>query len=187
MARLDVEQWAAIRREWEEGPLVSYRQLAEAHGVDRTNISRKADKEGWQKKTSLTIINAAAQRKADSRVDSEGNEKRYERRRTDLPQSTEQQSEDLRAEVLTRHRKEWAELEGFRKAALAAMKKAHDEKGDIDEWKVAKLAVDTAHVNLRALAVKQTGEVRAWGLEYVPDFSKLSDEQLKAMVKGNAP
>jgi hypothetical protein len=77
--------------------------------------------------------------------------------------ATRDESIDVRAEVLERHRKEWGDLENFRKTALAAMKNAH-EVGDKEAWSIAKLAADTAKANLSALEVKQQGERKAWGL-----------------------
>jgi hypothetical protein len=185
MSRLQEADWVAMRQEWENDPMLSMNQAALKYGVDRASVGRKAKKEDWQKRQKLSQINESAQRKADARVDSDGNQATSETQhaRNSVAFSSPQESEDLRAEVLTRHRREWCELEGFRKSALVAMEKAR-AAGELDEWKVAKIAVDTAHANLRALTVKQSGEIRAWGLDYVMDFSKLSDHQLESMVKG---
>ena len=188
---MDEGQWAALRQEWEAGPLVSFNELAATYGINRANIGRRAAKEGWQKNGQLTAINEGAQRRADARVDCDGNEKPHTRRSSDVPAATKQQSEDLRADVLTRHRKEWAELEQFRKAALMKVKDAHESSRQVDgepdvleNWRVAKLAMDTIHSGLRALSVKQAGETKAWGLDFVPNLEDLTDEELQALVKG---
>ncbi len=161
MPRLTTDQWAAIRLEWEGEPTATFGQLGEKHGVDKASISRAAKREGWAKTGQLDGINESAQRKADARCDSEGNATQRKRNAGDL--ATRDESIDVRAEVLERHRKEWAELEGFRKVALATMKKAHDA-GDKETWQLAKIAADTAKQNLSALETKQNGERRAWGL-----------------------
>lgn len=162
MPRLTADQWAAVRIEWEGEPTTTFNGLASKHGVDKASISRKAAKEGWSKRGILGDINEAAQRKADARCDSEGNVTQRKRNTEDL--ASRDLSEDLRAEVIERHRREWSELESFRKVALKAMKEAH-ESGDKIAWQIAKTAADTAVSNLRALEIKQTGERKAWGLE----------------------
>lgn len=162
MPRLTADQWAAIRIEWEGEPTSSFTALATKHGVNKSEISRRSAKEGWSKRGQLGAINDAAQRKADARVDADGNPTQRKPNVVDL--ASREESEDVRAAVLERHRREWAELEGFRKTALKAMKDAHGA-GDIDTWKVADLAAKTALANMRTLEVKQSGERAAWGLD----------------------
>lgn len=164
MPRLTADQWAAVRLEWEGEPTATFHALAAKHGVDKASISRAAARQGWSKRGVLGDINDAAQRKADARVDADGNAiqraTQPERNAGDL--ASREESEDVRAAVLERMRKEWAELDGFRKAALRVMKAAHE---GTEEWKNAKLAADTALANMRALEVKQSGERKAWGLD----------------------
>ncbi|MBV5310450.1 hypothetical protein [Chromatium okenii] len=162
MARLTIDQWAALRLEWEGDQLASFHALAQKHGVDKANISRKAAKEGWSKTGQIRSINEHAQRLADAKVNAEGNVAQRERTSDDL--ATRDESAVLRAAVNVRMRQEWAELEGFRKTALKAMKDAHDS-GDKGAWAIAKTAADTALANIRSLAVKQDGERKAWGLD----------------------
>jgi len=160
--RLTTDQWAAIRLEWEGEPSATFSGLGEKFGVHNSEIGRRAKRESWVKRGQLASINESAQRKADRLTDSDGNSTQNKLRTSDLASRTE--SEDLRAAVTARHRIEWAELEGFRKSALKAMKDAH-EAGDREGWQIAKLAADTAKANLSALEVKQNGERRAWGLD----------------------
>lgn len=166
MPRLTSDQWAAVRLEWEGEPVATYSSLAAKYNIEVSNISRRCAKEGWVKRGQLASINEAAQRKADARCDANGNANASETQRAcgaaDL--ATRDESIDLRAEVLERHRREWSELEAFRKVALKAMKDAH-EAGDREAWSVAKTAADTAKSNISALEIKQQGERRAWGLE----------------------
>jgi hypothetical protein len=162
MPRLTVDQWAAIRMEWEGEPLATYTGLGEKFGVDKSEISRRAKRESWVKRGQLASINESAQRKADLLTDAQGNSTQRELNAGDLATRTE--SEDLRAAVTARHRVEWGELEEFRQNALAAMRDAH-AVGDRETWSIAKVAADTAKANLSALEIKQQGERRAWGLD----------------------
>lgn len=162
MPRLTADQWAAIRLEWEGEPTATYQALGQKHGVDKSEISRRARREGWSKTGQIGSINENAQRRADRATDVDGNSTQRELNRGDL--ATRQESETVRAGVMVRHRSEWAELEAFRKTALKAMKDAH-ERGDRPAWLIAKLAADTAKANLQALEIKQAGEARAWGLD----------------------
>lgn len=162
MPRLTSDQWAAVRLEWEGEPTATFLGLAAKHGLQASSISRRSAAEGWSKRGVIGDINEAAQRKADARVDAEGNAKQTQRQSTAGDLATRTESEDVRAAVLERLRREWAELEQFRRAALALMKAAHEGGA---EWKEAKLAADTALANMRALEVKQAGERKAWGLD----------------------
>lgn len=162
MPRLTTDQWAAIRIEWEGEPTATFSGLAIKYGVDKSEISRRSRRETWVKRGQLASINESAQRKADRLTDADGNSTQRQLNALDL--ATRIESENLRAAVTARHRCEWAELEGFRRSALAAMEQAH-EAGDKEAWQVAKLAADTAKANLAALEIKQQGERRAWGLD----------------------
>lgn len=162
MPRLSKDKWAEVRLEWEGEPTATFFGLADKYGVDRASISRAAAREGWSKRGVIADINEAAQRRADARCDSDGNATQRQRNAGDL--ATRDESERLRAEVLTRHRSEWAEMVAFRKTALVVMQEAHKKK-DRASWANAKLAADTALANLRALAVAHDGERKAWGLD----------------------
>jgi hypothetical protein len=166
MPRLSADQWAAIRLEWEGEPTASFHGLAQKHGVDKSQISRIAKREGWSKTGQIGSINENAQRRADAKVNAEGGS-------TQRPINAEErasrdESESVRADVLARLRTEWAELESFRKVALLAMKEAH-KAGDKNAWSIAKLAADTALANMRTLSIKQDGERAAWGLDLKAD------------------
>ena len=179
MPRLKKHQWEEMRLTWETEPSVKFIDLARQYNVNVSAVSRWASREGWEKIRPLQAINDAAQRRADARTDATGNrvelikEKQklewdantsYEEKRNDVEQATRAESEAKRADLVTRHRTEWAELEGFRRTAMAAMKTAH-EKGDRGSWGIAKTAAETAKTNLMALEIKQAGEARAWGLD----------------------
>lgn len=166
MPRLTADQWADVRAEWEGEPTATFNALADKHGINVSNISRKADKEGWAKRNQLGVINESASRKADAMVDSDGNanpKRKTQNQPAKLALAQREQSEDVRALVQARHRQEWAELEQFRKAALAQMKAAHEGS---KAWREAKIAAETAATNIRALDIKQQGEARAWMLDF---------------------
>lgn len=163
MPRLSADQWTAMRLEWEGEPVATFSQLAIKFCINKSEISRRAAKEGWTKRGVIGDINEIAQRKADARCDSDGNPT-TQRKPNAVDLATRDESEDLRAEVLARHRRDWAELVAFRKTALVEMKTAH-ARGDKEAWQVAKLAADTALANLRSLAVAHDGERKAWGLD----------------------
>lgn len=162
MPRLTTDQWAAIRIEWEGEPLATFSGLSVKHGVNKSEISRTAKRQGWVKRGQLASINESAQRKADRLTNSTGNPTQRKPNALDL--ATRIESEDLRAEVAARHRMEWAELELYRWQALKTMDEAKTT-GDREGWTIAKLAADTAKANLAALEIKQQGERRAWGLD----------------------
>ena len=164
MPRLTDDKWAAMRIEWEGEPLATFSALADKYGVNVGNVSRKAAKEGWSKRGVLGDINEAASRRADTQTDATGNARQTQRPFGTGDLATRDESESLRAAVLVRLRAEWAELEGFRKSALVAMKTAHTS-GDKAAWAIAKTAADTALANIRALQIKQDGERKAWGLD----------------------
>lgn len=164
MPRLTTDQWAAIRLEWEGEPSATFLGLSKRYGLNVSSVSRKAEVEKWVKRGQLASINESAQRKADLLTDAQGNARQTQSEGKAVELASRTESEDLRAAVNARHRIEWAELEGFRKSALKAMKDAH-EAGDREGWQIAKLAADTAKANLSALEVKQNGERRAWGLD----------------------
>lgn len=184
MPRLTADQWAAIRLEWEGEPRATFSGLAKKFGVDKASISRQATRDGWVKRGQLAGINESAQRKADLLTDSAGNATQRKRNAGDL--ATRCESEDLRAEVTARHRREWAELELYRRQALKTMDEAK-AAGDREGWSIAKLAADTAKAHLQSLQIKQDGERKAWGMDETAvkiDVTKASDAELEAIVRG---
>ncbi|QIK36764.1 hypothetical protein GWK36_00720 [Caldichromatium japonicum] len=173
-------------------------------------MQQRAKREGWQRRGSMQGIVAAAQRKAD-RLAAEAKREEPVVYRNDAERVQQERiaAENVRAEVLARHRDEWIEIEIYRRQALAVMQIAaetmpkDDERNESNEspdpewtrerkalWDMAKTAADTAAANLRALMAKQEGERKAWGLDEpppLPEVTKLSDEQLKALARGKIP
>lgn len=220
-APLTEAQWAAARRHWEyDGDEPSYQAAVERAASEfdfvppsKQAVQQRAKREGWQRRGSMQGIVAAAQRKAD-RLAAESKREEPVVYRTDAERVQQERvvAEDVRAEVLARHRDEWVEIEMYRRQALAVMQIAAETMPDEDGraeghespptpnpewtrerkalWDMAKTAADTAAANLRALTAKQEGERKAWGLDEpppLPDVTKLSDEQLKALARGKIP
>lgn len=174
-AKLTDDQWAAIRAAYEEDPTITYEGAADLAGENgkfspptKGRISQKAKSDGgWSKRGQLSSINEAAQRLADkAKLNAEVNSYSPERL------AARSESERLRAEILTRHREEWEELDEVRRAALDKMRECYQPNEDgspnlaaRDEWTIAKMAAETAKINLNALEIKQAGERRSWGLD----------------------
>lgn len=80
MARLTNDQWASIRSVWEYSPdelshAAAAQRAAEKHGFtapSKLAVKKAADREGGQRKASLSGINQAAHRIADAMVESDG-------------------------------------------------------------------------------------------------------------------
>ena len=161
MPRLTADQWAAVRLDWEGEPSATFCQLAIKHNVNKSEISRAAKKQAWVKTGQLAGINESAQRKADSYTTPDGI---VTQQNPNTVLASRDEAIDVRAAIVARHRGEIAELEGFRRTALKAMKDAH-ERGDKESWNIAKIAADTARANIAALDLKQMTERRAWGMD----------------------
>ena len=58
MARLTDEQWACVRADYEANGL-SYTELESKYGINKSNISRRATKEGWNQDETQQLISAS--------------------------------------------------------------------------------------------------------------------------------
>ena len=194
MARLSREQWQAIRTIWEYDPdQPSYNtaagRAAKKHQFappGKSTIDDRAKKEGWERRGNMTGINAAAQRKADTLTDSNGNRTIPDAKtayfpgasRPDLVLSSREEAENKRAEATARHRTEWMQIAVLRQEALALRHSNLDQA--MAKMKVAKTAAQTT-------AIQQTGERKAWGMDILVDIGSLkdmSDAQLEAIING---
>ena len=190
--QLTAAQWAAVRLAWEydvDMPSYDVAAARAAEKLDSTPPSRQAiskrftrvQKLGspWQRCGSLSGINQAAQRKADSLVDwvnlRNGDRPTLEppdELRAQFTQEVRQESEDKRAAVLARHRDEWRKIIELRREALNLP----------DSFERAKLAKISAEIT----SIQQAGERKAWGLDdiHIPDMSRKSDSELRAILDG---
>ncbi len=58
MARLTDEQWACVRADYEANGL-TYTELESKYGINKSNISRRATKEGWNQDETQQLISAS--------------------------------------------------------------------------------------------------------------------------------
>lgn len=196
MAVLTLSQWAAIRQCWEydqdEPTLeVATARMAEKYGFlppTKQAASKHKRDEDWQRRGSLKSIVQAAHRKADRLVTSDGSPEPAREElvaghglpKIEIATQAREESEDKRAELLSRHRMEWRQVAAVRQEAL----KLRDVNA-IQAEQRARLAKSVAETT----RMQQDGERKAWGLDDMPplpDFSKLSDDQLKALMSGKA-
>lgn len=181
MATLHDNQWAAIRTAWEFDPDEPSYNVAAARAGEKfhfappakSSIDARAKRENWIRRGNLNGINSAAQRKADTKTTSDGTSVAN----AGKAQASREESEDVRAEVLVRHRSEWPAITAMVKEVIDT--RNTDPPGAFSKAKLAKTAAET-------LKIKQDGERKAWGLDEVQnvgDLSNLSDAELEAMTK----
>jgi hypothetical protein len=168
---------------------VAVARAATKHNLEppsKSTIDDRAKKEGWQRHGNLNGINAAAHRKADTLIDSNGNRTVPDAQTGNFSNPPEpalflasrQESEDKRAEVTARHRSEWKNIAVLRQEALTIRNTNPD--GAMAKIKLAKLSAETT-------AIQQAGERKAWGLDIQVDMGSmkdLSDEQLESIIHG---
>lgn len=152
MARLTVDQWQEARRTWEADPTATFEAVADQYKVSRQAISKRANAEGWAKVGALRQVVERAQFKADRKVAqvaaqpsevADATAKRDE-------QATIEESVEIRADVIDRHRADWAEHRKFFKL--------EDLGKDFEAGKKAKISAEM-------LMIRQKGERAAYGLE----------------------
>lgn len=193
MARITAEQWQAIRTSWEYDPDepgfdVSGQRAGAKLGFkapNRSSIKRRMDDDGkkgnaWERRGTMQGINAAAHRKADGMVDATGEQRECNTVAAKKYQAAREESEDLRAEVIARHRQEWRVVAALRNEALAI--RNTDAALAFEKAKLAKITSEMTKI-------QQDGERKAWGLDIAVDPSVLrdmTDEQLEALAKGRA-
>ena len=199
MARLSTEQWRSIRDSWEfdsdqpsltvsasrAGEKFNFKSPAKSSVSLRMTNDANAGKP-WKRHGSLEGINVRAHRKADAMVGS-GGEDRSEVNDPDgelnaishKKELAVEESTDLRAEVIARHRREWMTIIILQNEALVDRKVDH--KLAFEKSKLAK-------INTEIIKLRQDGERRAWGLDDISvDVSKLSDAQLQDLIAGKMP
>jgi hypothetical protein len=201
-ARLPDSVWASIRTVWEYDPdepsyTVAAERAGQKHGFSppkNGSISKhlKSDaKKGdpWERRGSLSGINSAAHRKADhtstnSSTENDNNQDVTAEDGNDgngsstkKEQAARIESENLRADLISRHRQEWNVSRVLLNEAIA------DRKGNTKEaFEKAKLA----KISTEIIKIRQDGERKAWGLDDLGNFdpTKLSDDQLDKIIAG---
>lgn len=190
MARLSADQWQAIRTSWEYDPdeptfNEAARRASSKHNFvspPKSSIDFRAKKDGWERRGSMNGIVSAAHRKADGMVKSDGGPVKLDDKPDASSAKKEQvarsESEDLRAEVIARHRAEWKQIAVLRQEALSI--RANNPDLAFNKSKLAK-------INAEITAIQQAGERKAWGLDILVDpgsVKDMTDEQLAAIVSG---
>lgn len=205
---LSTDVWKIIRQEYEYGADEPSMQTAAIRmgtkfgfkPPSKSTISEhvnKAKAEGntWERRGSMAGIVSAAHRKADRMVDSDGQSKPSSEPKTEPKDKTEpekpelsllgkeiikrEECEDLRAEVIARHRNEW-KLVGMLVQESLQNRKV-DIKKSHEQMRYAKLTAET-------IMIRQNGERKAWGLDEIYiDVSKMTDEQLQDILNGKMP
>lgn len=145
MARLTSDQWQDARQAWEADPTLTFEGLAEKLGLSRQAVSKKAKGDNWSKVGALRKVAERAQLKADRKVAQVAGA---------TPKSAEdatfEASVEIRADVIDRHRSDWAE---HRK-----LFRLQDIKAKFEAGKQAKISAEM-------LLIRQKGERAAYGLE----------------------
>jgi hypothetical protein len=165
--------WGVARTRWEGEPRCTFVDIAELLTVSKQAVAKRADREGWVKKLNMSELAERAHVAADAKIASEGMSANNAvlaigDAQTDIPtvstvipangsanpdtlaRAVEDAAVDARAQILKRHRTEWA-------AARSQIYKAL-KTGDNDGAKLAKLTGET-------LKLIQDGERKAWGLD----------------------
>jgi len=175
--------WTSIRHHWEfDGDTPSFavaaaRAAGDGKAPGRSAVHRRAHDEKWTRQASAADIAAAAQQRADALVNAEAAKKAED---AEYAAQAFERVANERAEVIARHRREWADVRGLVDEALAV--RADDPVEAFNRAKLAKITVE-------AVALRQAAECRAWGVGALDsagpvDYSKLTDEQLEAISKG---
>ncbi|CCD28679.1 conserved hypothetical protein [Candidatus Glomeribacter gigasporarum BEG34] len=147
--------WESIRAEYEAG--CNQSECSRRHGVSRTAIQKRIEKEGWTQdvepllyrkvaeKVAGVVAGCTPQKKAEA-LDAEAG---------------------CRAQVVNRHRDEWDAHKQHVERALT--------DADFDAAKLAKITAET-------LKIRQEAERRAWGLD-PSEFSKPAEAGLTLQVR----
>ena len=191
------EQWAAIRTSWEFDPDEPSDETAARRAAERLKFQapnrpavfkrrRKDEAAGnpWERRGTMNGIVHAAQRRADTMVTADGEAKETAETRqgnevlAQKAQAAREESEALRAEVISRHRQEWRAVFLLRNEAIK--ERTYAPENSDRKAKLAKIIAETTRI-------QQEGERKAWGLDVgvnPDDIRKMSDQELEAIVKG---
>jgi hypothetical protein len=178
--RLSADQWETIRAE-REATGASFGDLSAKHGVDRGAIWRKSQKEGWGDGSDVADV---VRNKVNAKVNG-----------VDYTADPKKRAEAIDAAadrvvaVVERHRTEWNVVGDLQAEAMSARFASPDAA--FTRAKFAKIYAET-------LAIKQTNERKAHGLERDPadmkvtvakavDYTKLADSTLEDIARAANP
>lgn len=147
MPRLTKDQWEAARLQWEADPTLTFDALAKALGVSHAAVGQRAKKENWERSASLHDVARLAQFKADARAAAKVSPQLSDE---STKKAAKELATDIRADVIERHRADWAEH------------RAHYQTGDIaSDFDLGK----SAKISAEMLAIRQKAERAAYGLD----------------------
>ena len=165
------DTWLSARKLWESDPTHTFESISKVVGVSRVAVSKRAEKEGWSRPESLRSIVEKAQLQADAKVTPKLSDVSPETRKAE----TAQMAVDVRADVIDRHRSDWAQH------------RTHFDLPSIkDDFEMGK----KAKISAEMLLLRQKGERAAYGLDAIelpPDGSDLeavSDDVLTQKLRG---
>ena len=150
------ERWAAARALYEGTAGMTLRRVAEETGIPKSTVETRAKLEKWRKNyplANLGPIGPIAQEAADrysAKIEDAGPEVTAEQKAEAVTETVAEVAVDQRAQVLDRHRREWA---APRRLSYEAV-----QGRDFEKAKLAKITAET-------LKLIQDGERKAWGLE----------------------
>lgn len=172
----EAQQWVLARARWEAEPQMTFSDVAVLLGISKQAVAKHAQRFGWRQRLDMPTLIAKAHAKADEEIvrsmerDADASHAETPRvvapgpvfaglSRPVLPadappkqahQITSAAAIDARAELLTRHRREWGAV---RNLAYDAIKSK-----DLDKARTAKTAAE-------AVKTIQDSERKAWGLD----------------------
>jgi hypothetical protein len=172
----EVQQWVLARARWEAEPQMTFSDVAVLLGFSKQAVAKHAKRCGWHKRLDMPTLVAKAHAKADEATvgtmehDADGSQPQTpqvvapghifpglscpalpaDAAPEQARQITADAAVDARAELLTRHRREWGAV---RNLAYTAIKSK-----DLLEARTAKTVAE-------AVKTLQDGERKAWGLE----------------------
>lgn len=145
---------------YETTPGLSIGGVAEKTGISKTTLAGFASRDKWRKGPKcLPPMEAEAQAVADrigQKLEDLGPEASAEQRMAAVEEEVKDVATDMRAQLLDRHRREWAAPRAMSAEAVQMRKTKPDEA--FNRAKLAKITAET-------LKIVQDGERKAWGLD----------------------
>lgn len=174
--RKEAQQWVLARARWEAEPQMTFSDVAVLLGISKQAVAKHAQRFGWRQRLDMPTLIAKAHAKADKEtvrtMERDADTSHAETPQVVAPgpifaglsrpiipadaspeeahQITSAAAIDARAELLTRHRREWGAV---RNLAYTAIKSK-----DLMEARTAKTVAE-------AVKTLQDGERKAWGLD----------------------
>jgi hypothetical protein len=147
--KLSADQWADARAQREAGASLS--EVAKTLGVDRALVSRKAKAEGWGDGSDVVGLVQKRAHEIAHGVSPASHACDPQKKAAAIDAAASKV-----AGVVERHQREWDRIGQLQDEALAD--RHEDPEGSFVKAKLAKISAET-------LAIKQTGERKAHGLD----------------------